>query len=98
MTDPDNNQLEATWQVRRRLIANEAERKAQGQTIDELVRECRQNRERAQMAHERIDQIEDTSAVLLDVVERLEKLEQRFEKMREWVLANVPRKGNGNGD
>ena len=99
MTDPDNNQLEATRQVRQRRIASEAERKAQDQLIDELVRNCRQNEVRLQAAHQRIDNLEDELAEKVEAMQKLvDETEAKHKKMREWVLEHVPRKGNGNGD
>jgi uncharacterized coiled-coil DUF342 family protein len=92
------------WQLRSRLDAAESERKAQAATIDNLVRECRQNRERAQKAHERIDMAADDltdvldgmNAAIADCVKRMEAMEERFEAMKQWVLERVPNeKGNG---
>ena len=101
--------LRTPWQIRRRLLTNEAERKSQGDEINELKRDCRQNRERLQKAHDRIDEITDLGTVLLDLVqrvdeigERLGKLAERVEagdeklvKLRDWTVSKLNGKGNG---
>ena len=108
MTDHEDT-LRTPWQVRRRLLTNEAERVAQGNEINGLIRECRQNRERLQKAHDRIDEITDLGSLLLDLVqrvddmnERLGKLAERVEagdekvmKLRDWTVAKFNGKGNG---
>ena len=95
MTD-DAPELATPWQIRRRLLSSEAERKAQGDAISELLRECRQNRERLQKAHERIDELTDELAERVEAMQKLlDENEARYAKMREWVLSKL--KGNGNG-
>jgi predicted nucleic acid-binding Zn-ribbon protein len=102
VTEPEST-LKTPWQIRRRLLANEAERKAQGDEISGLIRECRQNRERLQAAHERIDEIEDNSVELLiltqrmdameeritGLVERLEDSEDKIVKLRDWIVKKL---------
>ena len=90
-------ELATPWQIRRRLLSNEAERKAQGDTIKELVQECNQNRERLQAAHQRIDNLEDELAERVETMQKLvDETEEKYAKMREWVLSKL--KGNGNGN
>ena len=95
MTD-EAPELATPWQIRRRLLSNESERKAQADTISELLRNCRQNRERLQAAHERIDELTDQLAERVEAMQKLlDATEAKYAKMREWVLAKL--KGNGNG-
>ena len=97
MTDEPAPELATPWQVRRRLIANEAERKAQADSIKELTQECRQNRERLQAAHQRIDNLEDELAEKLKEMQLLvSENDAKYAKMKEWVLTKL--KGNGNGN
>ena len=86
MTEPEDT-LKTPWQIRRRLLANEAERVAQGNEINELIRECRQNRERLQKAHDRIDEIVDLGSLLLDLVQRVDEMAERLGKLAERVEA-----------
>ena len=79
--------LKTPWQIRRRLLTNEAERKSQGDEINELKRDCRQNRERLQKAHDRIDEITDLGTVLLDLVQRVDEMAERLGKLAERVEA-----------
>jgi len=102
MTEPEDT-LKSWWQIRRRLLTNEAERKAQGDQIRDLIQECRQNRKRLQAAHQRIDEINDTSAELLQVVlkldemeakianliERMESNEDKTVKLRDWIVKKL---------
>ena len=87
MTEPEST-LKTSWQIRRRLLANEAERKAQGDEIKNLIQECGQNRKRLQAAHERIDGIEDNSAILLTLVQRMDAMEERIAGLIERLEAN----------
>ena len=79
--------LRTPWQIRRRLLTNEAERKSQGDEINGLIRECRQNRERLQKAHDRIDEITDLGSLLLDVVQRVDEMGERLGKLAERMEA-----------
>ena len=86
MTELDDT-LKTPWQIRRRLLTNEAERKSQGDEISELKRECRQNRERLQKAHDRIDEITDLGSLLLDLVQRVDEMNERLGKLTERLEA-----------
>ena len=95
MTDEPAPELSTPWQIRRRLIANEAERKAQADSIRDLTQECRQNRERLQAAHQRIDNLEDELAEKLKEMQLLvSENDVKYAKMKEWVLSRL--KGTGN--
>jgi len=97
MTDEPTPELSTPWQIRRRLLSSEAERKAQADTINQLFRECDQNRERLQAAHQRIDNLEDELAERLKEMQLLvSENDAKYAKMKEWVLLKLKGSGNGN--
>ena len=80
MTDHDPDiELRERWQLRARLCSVEAERNALSQTVDKLVRDCRQNAERAKKAHDRIDELVDMNADLVD----------KLQKLRDWAVKKL---------
>ena len=82
MTEPASDldtELRERWQLRARLCVVEAERKALAHTVDKLTRDVRQNRERAQKAHDRIDELVDMNAELTD----------KLMKLRDWIVKKL---------
>jgi hypothetical protein len=81
----DTPEMATWWQIRQRVVFTEARTKALDAMVAGLSKAELANRARAEAAHRRLDEIEDTGALVKDVLERLDKLEATVAKISEWL-------------
>ena len=78
------------WQIRSRVRMLDASIAAHDTTIREIAGVARQNTERARTAHARLDEIEDNGELLRKLVEQMETLTERVDRIAEFctILKN----------
>ena len=80
--DPDDRtELATKWQLRARVKLLESTLTARSKRMDDMVREVRQTTKRAQTAHERIDEFKDSEELLGRLLEQVETLTGRVDRM-----------------
>ena len=89
MTD-DRTELATKWQLRARVKLLESTLTAQSKRMDDMVRDARQTTNRAQTAHERIDEFKDSEELLGRLLEQMEALTERVDRIAEFctILKN----------
>ena len=95
MTDEDK----PLWQIRSRVRMLEASIAAHDTTLREIGGVAKQNTERARKAHDRIDQIEDSTELLRKLVEQVESLTERVKRIAAFCQTlKEERRSNGKVD